>query len=203
MGRHLLDFGTAIPAAIIVMILHELSKTFVYYLRYPKEIKESMKYALCFYRYIDPIGLICSVAAHGGFSKPYLYRMKDKKTNRMLGITGFMSLVFIAGISILALKYFFEVSFTDGGLYYISTMSQGMVVLMYLCFNIAFISIGMFLVNLFPIASFDMGNIVAGVSIAKFFEFLSKDGLLKMAVVLCLILGIPRNIGQLIVCILL
>lgn len=203
MGRRIMDLGTAAAAAILVMIIHELSKSIVYYLRNREESKGSIRSMLRFYECIDPIGLICCVAGYGGFSKPYFYRMKDKKLNRWLGITGFMSLITMALLTVAALRYQFGVRFMDGGLYYNAAMSAGNRWMMQICFNIAFCSIGMFVVNLFPIATFDMGNLVAGVSVAKFFEYLKKDFLLKMIVLLVIILGIPAAISQSIVCILL
>lgn len=203
MERHIMDLGLALVAAIIVMIIHELPKAIIYYVKYKDEAKGSLKYMLRLYHYIDPIGLIFSVAAYGGFSKPYLYRMKDKKLNQKLGIAGFSSLILTTCIAILVLKYYLGVFYSGGYISYNSSFSRGMLILMYFCFNVAFISIGMLIVNLFPVASFDMGNLVAGRSAAKLLEFLRKDALVKMAVVLCILLGIPGMISQTIVYILL
>lgn len=196
MEKHLLDLGTAVVAAIIVMIAHELPKTVVYYNMDQDSKKRSLKYALRFQHYIDPIGLIFCVATHGGFSKPYMYRIKDKKLNKALGITGYLSLTAVFSLSVLALKFIFHVTTSDGAFQYDASMGYLSVIMMYLCFNLAFISLGMFLVNLFPIATFDMGNLLAGISPVKFFEYLRKDYFMKILLIFGLILGITTSAGQ-------
>lgn len=203
MEKQLIDLGTAVVAAIIVMILHELPKTLLYYKMDQDSSKSSLKYALKLQHYIDPIGLIFCVATHGGFSKPYMYRIKDKKLNKALGITGYVSLAVIYILSVLALRFIFGVTCTNGVFQYPSTLGIVAVILMYLSFNLAFISFGMFLVNLFPIATFDMGNLIAGVSPMKFFEYLRKDYFMKVILVFVLIFGFTTGIGEIVLSILL
>ena len=58
MGRRIMDLGTAAAAAILVMIIHELSKSIVYYIRNREESKGSIRSMLRFYECIDPLGLI-------------------------------------------------------------------------------------------------------------------------------------------------
>lgn len=196
MEKHVMDLCTALVAAMIVMVAHELPKTVVYYTMDRDTKKRSLKYALRFQHYIDPVGLIFCVATHGGFSKPYMYRIKDKKLNKALGITGYLSLFLVFSLSVLALKFFFHVTTADGAFQYDASMGMIAVIGMYLCFNLSFISLGMFLVNLFPIATFDMGNIIAGVSPVKFFEYLRKDYFMKILLIFGLILGVTTSAGQ-------
>lgn len=203
MEKHLLDLSTAVVAAVIVMILHELPKTLIYHRMDQDSSKRSLKYALRVQHYIDPIGLIFCVATYGGFSKPYMYRIKDKKLNKALGITGYLSLISIFALSILSLKYIFGVTTNAGAFQYDASMNMVSVVFMYLCFNLSFISCGMFFVNLFPIATFDMGNIIAGVSPMKFFEYLRKDYFMKIILMLVLVLGVTSSIGEIVLSLLL
>lgn len=196
METHIIDFCTAVLAAIIVMVLHELPKTLVFYNMDQDTSKSSLKNALKIQHYIDPIGLIFCVATYGGFSKPYMYRIKDKKLNKTLGITGLLSLIVVFLLSAFALKLLFGVVVTNKGFSYNAKMSKIAVCGMYLCFNLAFMSIGMFLVNLFPIATFDMGNILAGVSPMKFYEFLRKDYFIKILLLFVLMLRITTSIAE-------
>lgn len=203
MEKQLLDLGTKIVAAVIVMIVHEFPKTIVYYKMDQDSSKRSLKNALRVQHYIDPIGLIFCIATSGGFSKPYMYRIKDKKLNKALGITGYLSLALVYSFSVLALKFIFGVTSINGAFQYASTIGIIGIILTHLCFNLAFISFGMFLVNLFPIATFDMGNIIAGVSPMKFFEYLRKDYFMKVILVFVLMFGFTSSIGEIALSILL
>lgn len=198
-----ITIATGVLAAIIVMILHELPKSIVYYYMDQSRSKRSMKYALKLHHYIDPIGVIFCLIAYGGFSKPYMYRIKDKKLNCVLGITGFASLLILFASSVTILKYVFGMSYFNGAFQYTSTLGKFSLILMYLFFYLACFSFGMFCVNLFPIATFDMGNIIAGISPTKFFEYLRKDYTMKILLMFVLMFGIIAGIGEMVLSILL
>lgn len=198
MSAKFIDLGCAIFAGMFVMILHELPKTIVYYMSEKKESRSSLLYALKFQHYIDPIGLILSIVAYSGFSKPYMYRIKNKKMNLKLGITGFVSLVITFIISSLILKYYFGIEFGEGGFYYLYKADLIRKTVMMFFFNVAFMSCGMFLVNLFPIATFDMGNIIAGISPVKFYEYLCKDYVMKLIFILIVIFGVIQEMAQIV-----
>ncbi len=196
MEKQLMDLGTAIVAAFIVMIIHELPKAIVFYYMDNSSKTHSIRQAFRVQHYIDPIGFIFCIATHGGFSKPYMYRIKNKKINITLGITGYLSLILVFTFSVFALNHFFGVTYSNGEFHYLATMQSWSVILMHLCFNLAFMSSGMFFVNLFPIATFDMGNMIAGISPMKFFEYLRKDYFMKIILMFALILGFIASIGQ-------
>ena len=63
----------------------------------------------------------------------------------------------------------------------------------------AYISIGMFLINLFPIATFDMGLIIASRSSDKFYFIISNDYFIKVFLILFMLFNIFSNISVLII----
>ncbi len=175
-----------IIAACIVMILHEIPKTILY----KRKVKKNQPKVNIF-RFIDPIGLIFAVTGYCGFSKPYAYHVRDKKTNLWIGYTGMLTLVLLFIASTLACKYVmspFVIECTGTG-----TMEYISMFLFWIVQYMGVISIGMFFTNLFPIVPFNMGNLVAGYSTAKFLSILKNDYEIKMMYFLIMILGIIKN----------
>lgn len=174
MKEQLLGLGALLVAACIVMIVHEFVKALVFVLRSKKKSKE--KYNIFrVYQYIDPIGLLFCLYGFAGFSKPYMYRMKDRKTNLYVGIAGFITLIALAATGILFCRT------TDS-------------VFVFVLFQyIAVLSIGMLFVNLFPVAVFDMGLVIAGLSAEKFFSIIKNDYTIKMILILTMIFGIMKS----------
>lgn len=200
MDKRLIQFITAIMAAAIVMILHELPKSLLYCTKEGKLSKKSLYRILSIQHYIDPIGVVLCVTTFAGFSKPHMYRIKNKSLNKALGITGFISLAVIYLISVFVLKHVFGLNHT---MEYRTSISLFEEILLYLFCNISFISFGMFLVNLFPIATFDMGNLIAGISPVKFFDYVRKDYFTKIILIFILMLGIVTDISEMVLRILL
>jgi hypothetical protein len=130
-----------------------------------------------------------------GFSKPYMYRIKDKKTNFILGIAGFTSLAMIFTASVLILR--FGIGMNPEFTY---APNIGMADFIFQCIMVymALLSLSMFIVNLFPVSTFDMGLCIAGKSPNKFFAIIRNDYLIKMilffAIILPIIPGISRTI---------
>jgi hypothetical protein len=200
MKIQLIRLISALLAGSIVMILHEFPKAFIY-----KRINRSngLKNKHNIYKlhhYIDPIGLIFCVTNQAGFSKPYMYRIKDKRTNFILGITGFLSLATIFIFSMCTLK--FGVGMNQKFNY---SESTGLLILLEQCVlvYIALISISMFVVNLFPISTFDMGLCIAGKSPTKYFTIIRNDYFIKMLLVLVIMFRFITNVGTFIMSLLL
>ncbi len=195
MLEQLIQLILLIIASIIVMVLHELPKAIIYASTYHQDNKLNKKNVLALYQYIDPIGLIFCVTQMAGFSKPYVYRLNDKELNRKLGITGYVSLLLVFTFSILLINLM-SLKYEGLGLDEINMAGN-----MFFSFVIymAYISIGMFLINLFPIATFDMGLIIASRSSDKFYFIISNDYFIKVFLILFMLFNIFSNISVLII----
>lgn len=205
MREALLSVGAALVAGIVIMILHELPKSIIYCVRsrsewkeqpnYEQRIKRTIKDISKVWRYVDPIGLLLCVTTYSGFSKPYMYRMKDRKTNKISGYVGFIMLFMIAVVNILILRiYFFDVDFGK-----ITTLHDITSVIPFYFFKfMAYISINMFIINLIPISTFDMGLLIAGYSPSKYFSIIKNDHNIKLILLFTVLLGIVSTISSLI-----
>jgi len=171
------------------MILHELPKAILYRRlkhRYGKDEDKKFENRINPVHFVDPIGLIFCVIYGIGFSKPYYYRMKEKKWNQWLGITGLLSLLlqFIIVVAILKFGFHMNSSLTLYGEFSISYEF-----LMYFLSSYAIISIGMLITNLFPLISSDMSLLVAANQPIKFVTLLRNDYVIKMAWMFLLLIG--------------
>lgn len=199
MKEQLIGILLSVMAGCIIMILHELPKSLVYYAMNRKNGNQHVSQFMKLHKYIDPVGLLFCAAAYAGFSKPYMYRIKEKKVNLILGITGFVSLICIFGVSlgvlnigfggrageILTAKYQSEREM----------MNAALPVLFWL--NMSMISLGTVFVNLFPVSTFDLGLIVAGRSPARYLSIIKNDYFIKLILILALAVGIISSIcGQ-------
>ena len=174
MKEQLITVVAILAASCLVMIIHELVKSLVFVIRSRKQSTE--KHTIFrIYQYIDPIGLLLCLIGFAGFSKPYMYRMRDRKTNLFTGIAGFITLLLLAVTGLLICK------------------TTGSVFAFVLAEYISVVSIGMFLVNLFPVSVFDLGLVIAGVAPEKFFSIIKNDYTIKMILILAIILGLIKN----------
>jgi hypothetical protein len=195
MTIQLIRLISALIAGGLVMILHEFPKAIIYSKMNPNQDPKRKYNIYKLYHYIDPIGIILCVTNQAGFSKPYMYRIKDKKMNFILGITGFLSLLVVFAVSISVLKFVigmnsqFNYSETDG---------LGMLTLQCIVVYIALISLSMLIVNLFPISTFDMGLCIAGKSPSKYFSIIRNDYLIKMLLILVILFQVVTSISTLI-----
>lgn len=211
MKEALLNVGAALVAGIVVMILHELPKSIIYCVRsraewkeqpnYDQRMKRTVKDIIKLWRYVDPIGLLLCVTTYSGFSKPYMFRMKDRKTNKMSGYVGFITLLIIAVVNILILKTHFLYVNLDKLITIQDIKSR--LIPFYFFYCMAFISINMFFVNLIPISTFDMGLIIAGYSPSKYFSIIKNDHNIKLILLFTVLLGIISTISSLIMDVLL
>ena len=175
-----------IIAACLVMILHEIPKTIIYKIRVKKKQPK-----VNIVQFIDPVGLIFAVVGYCGFSKPYAYHVRDKKTNLWIGYVGMITLIFLFLVTTLGCKYImspFVVAYAGTG-----TMEYVSVFLFWIVQYMGVVSVGMFFVNLFPIVPFNMGNLIAGYSTSKLLSILKSDYELKMLYFLAMIFGIIKK----------
>ncbi len=174
MKEQMISLGAMLLAACLVMIIHELVKSIVFVARSKNASKD--KYEIFrVYQYIDPIGLLFCLFGFAGFSKPYMYRMRDRKTNFWVGIAGFLTLLMLAAAGLLVCQS------TDSLTVFV--VSQ----------YVSVFSIGMFFVNLFPVSVFDLGLVIAGAAPDKFFSIIKNDYVIKMILILTIILGIIKS----------
>ncbi len=188
MVEKLVSLLAVIIAACIVMILHEIPKTIIYKSRIKKDHPK-----VKLLHFIDPIGLIFAVTGYCGFSKPYAYHVRDKKTNLLIGYTGLISLFFLFVICTLVCKF---VLGPIAGFYVgAGTMEYITIFAFWVVQYMAVVSLGMFFANLFPIVPFNMGNLIAGYSTSKFISILKNDYSIKMMFFLIMILGVIETIS--------
>jgi magnesium-transporting ATPase (P-type) len=195
MKTQILKIIASFIAAAIVMILHEFPKAYAYNILSKDKNRKNKNNIYKLHHYIDPIGMLLCITNEAGFSKPYMYRIKDKKTNLILGITGFISLLVVFSISIFIVRFGLGM---DANLIFYSTEPLYMILIKLISVYTARISICMFIVNLFPVSTFDMGLCIAGKSPAKYFAIIRNDYMLKMMLLMLVIFRMIPTVGALI-----
>lgn len=188
MQEIILEWFVCAFAAMVLMIVHELSKAVVYMaIQRLKGNKRTYSHSIWeLHRYIDPVGLVLSVTSNVAFSKPFMFRIQDKKVNRILGITGFGVLLLCFAGSMAAIKlHVFGVS----GMTVLE--GKGILVKVTTLFiqYMAILSLGMIIANLFPVSTFDMGLLIAGVSAKKYLGIIKMDAVIKLIFVVTLFLN--------------
>lgn len=173
MKEQFITVAAILAAGSFIMIIHELVKSLVFVIRSGKEINEKHK-IFRIYQYIDPIGLLFCLIGFSGFSKPYMYRMRDRKTNLYTGIAGFVTLLLLA----------------LGGVWICKTTAS--VFVFVFAQYVSVLSIGMFLVNLFPVSVFNMGLLLAGLAPEKFFGAIRNDYTIKMILIMTMLFNLIK-----------
>lgn len=186
----LMEAGLCLVIAIFLMVSHETVKVLVY--RILNRKKSSLRVSPWkFWRYIDPVGLILAVVSYVPISKPYFFRIREKRTNLLLGITGLVFLVAVFTGSVLVLR------FSYGGMKGLDHMVVTRFwdkLLSAFWQYLAMLSFGMLVANLFPVSTFDMGLVLAGYSSKIYLNIIKSDGTIKMILILALLLDIIRYI---------
>ncbi|MBQ2275471.1 MAG: hypothetical protein U0L23_08415 [Lachnospiraceae bacterium] len=193
MKKKLVILLAALLVAVIISLCHELPKAFVY--RMSQKKKRKMRHLFKVQHYIDPIGLLFQTICYAGFSKPYLYGIKDKKTNLLIGIVGFLSLILCACVG--------------GGLFYItvdylntpnlSASIYWQTFIYSFSYFFMLFPITMAMVNLFPISTFDISMVIAGINLKRYFILLSHETYVKILLLLVIMYGGFKNIGVILV----
>ncbi len=179
MEELIIEFIICVAAAAVLMVVHELSKAMVY-MGIQRRRKNSRKYSHSIWevhRYLDPVGIILSVTSGVAFSRPFMFRIQDKRINRILGITGFLVIILCFLSSMAALRcHVFGVSGME------TLEGQGFTAKIITLFiqYIAIVSFGMFCTNLFPVSTFDMGLLIAGYSSQKYLGIIKMDAVIKV-----------------------
>lgn len=199
MKLQLLEVAASILAAILVMILHEMPKSLLFLYRRRREektIEEKNKWkwssAFLVHHYIDPIGLLLCITTYGGFSKPYMFRIRDRKTNCMIGVLGFLSLFCIYGFSMYILRCQYHIAAPEN--------LENLTGSIWNCFGKLFwiymgiLSLGIFFVNLFPVSVFDMGLIIAGKSPKAYLSMIQRDSFVKIIILLMMAVGVNTSL---------
>jgi hypothetical protein len=194
MKELLLEVIVCVAAASVLMVVHELSKAIVYMvIQHRRGKKRSYRHSIwAVHRYLDPVGMILSVTSSVAFSKPFMFRIQDKKVNKILGITGFVVLLCCFGASMAALKlHVFGVSGMETlegcGLF-------AKIITLFLQYA-AILSFGMFAANLFPISTFDMGLLIAGHSAQHYLNIIKMDAVIKVIFIITVLLGLIQYGG--------
>lgn len=185
MNLQLIKIFAAIIAGSLVMILHELPKSFLFIKLSTNKETRNQHNIFKVFNYVDPVGILLCITNQAGFSKPYMYRIKDKRTNFLLGITGFITLFFIFIVSILLLKY--QIGMSSSFTY---SVTSSFLEILYQCIILytALISLSMFFVNLFPVSVFDMGLMIAGKSPRAYFSIIRFDYIIKIILLFTILL---------------
>lgn len=194
MKEILLEWVICAVAACFLMILHELAKSIVYMgmQRRAGKIKKYTHSIWALHRYIDPIGVILALTSSVSFSKPFMFRIRDKKMNRVLGFTGFFVLFAIFVCSIFALRTHVF------GVVQMKTLENAgflpKIVTLFIQYT-AVLSFGMLVTNLFPISTFDMGLIIAGFSAQKYLSIIKMDAVIKIILIVTLLFDLIQYGG--------
>ena len=182
--NHMVFIIAVIIAAIIVMVFHEFSKTFVYALYMKKEKLNYKQYSFFkFWKYIDPIGVILAVVGCGIFSKQYPYLIKSKRAAIGIGLTGYLSMFLLAIMSTISYNNFLTFLKINSYLN-LGDLNQHYMLLavgfLYILQYTAIFSMTMIGVNLFPLTSFDISLILAGCAPNIFSKIRKYDAVLKL-----------------------
>ncbi len=190
MKRLILEIVICLVAAVLLMVLHELFKAVIFVLLRVKEnnkqiIKRRGIWKL--WRYIDPVGLVLAVTCYVPVSKPFMFRIRDKKTNLIIGISGlvFLAVIFFGSVQMLHIIYGTNAN-AAAALNSSGNRRVGILFWQYM----QMLSFDYFIVNLFPVSTFDMGHIIAGKSARIYLGIIKADTQIKLLLILTLFLNL-------------
>lgn len=190
MKRLILEIVICLVAAVLLMVLHELFKAVIFVLLRVKEnnkqiIKRRGIWKL--WRYIDPVGLVLAVTCYVPVSKPFMFRIRDKKTNLIIGISGlvFLAVIFFGSVQMLHIIYGTNAN-AVAVLNSSGNRRAGILFWQYM----QMLSFDYFIVNLFPVSTFDMGHIIAGKSARIYLGIIKADTQIKLLLILTLFLNL-------------
>ena len=190
MKRLILEIVICLVAAVLLMVLHELFKAVIFVLLRVKEnnkqiIKRRGIWKL--WRYIDPVGLVLAVTCYVPVSKPFMFRITEKKTNLIIGISGlmFLAVIFFGSVQMLHIIYGTNAN-AAAALNSSGNRRAGILFWQYM----QMLSFDYFIVNLFPVSTFDMGHIIAGKSARIYLGIIKADTQIKLLLILTLFLNL-------------
>ena len=187
MKRLILEIVICLVAAVLLMVLHELFKAVIFVLLRVKENnKQIIKHRGIWklWRYIDPVGLVLAVTCYVPVSKPFMFRIRDKKTNLIIGISGlvFLAVIFFGSVQMLHIIYGTNANALNSS----GNRRAGILFWQYM----QMLSFDYFIVNLFPVSTFDMGHIIAGKSARIYLGIIKADTQIKLLLILTLFLNL-------------
>ena len=186
MKEKLLLIACTMAAAACVMVLHEFAKAFAFFCTGKR--KKKLVSLFQFHRYIDPIGMIFSLTSLSAFSKPSGYMVGGKKSNAAVGFAGFGSLaLMILGGIIFYRSYFSD--FTYDGVF----TPLGTRLLYYFTYYFVILAISMFLINFFPVSTFDISMLIAAYVPERYFGLIYADALTKSVLLVSILFGLIGN----------
>lgn len=190
MKRLILEIVICLVAAVLLMVLHELFKAVIFVLLRVKENnKQIIKHRGIWklWRYIDPVGLVLAVTCYVPVSKPFMFRIRDKKTNLIIGISGlvFLAVIFFGSVQMLHIIYGTNAN-VAAALNSSGNRRAGILFWQYM----QMLSFDYFIVNLFPVSTFDMGHIIAGKSARIYLGIIKADTQIKLLLILTLFLNL-------------
>ncbi len=189
----------AIVAAFFVMIIHELCKSIAYaiYIKiYNKKYNKKEKCEGLFkvHRYIDPVGTIFAATSNGIFSKQYPFVIRSRKASFLIGLAGYVSMALLFLVTIVCYRTFFghDIVLSDDQmvLYYLIKGTK------YIMEFVAYFSATLFLVNLYPISTFDISLIVATFSPMVYLKIRKYDIFFKLIFFILSLIGIFSTFGM-------
>lgn len=193
MRIELIRLITSFLAGCIIMILHEFPKAFLYNKLNKNQDAKKKNNIYKLHQYIDPIGILFCATNQAGFSKPYMYRLKNRRSNLLLGICGFTSLLLVFIISVVTIKL--QHSFSTP----LKVNPNDSILRLFIQFfmmNTALISLSMLLVNFFPVSTFDMGLCIAAKSPSRYFSIIKNDYLIKILLIFAVIFQLLTYISS-------
>lgn len=193
-----IELVIAVCIAIFVMIVHELAKAVAYVIF--DQSKTDKRDILKVRQYIDPIGLLFCITMKAGFSKTYPYRLKNRAVISNVAMTGFVVLILLMATGITG--YRIMVGQMDS-IALLESTSYGMISCYLAFYYLTLYSTGMLLINLFPIATFNMGLLIASHSPAKFMLVIQHDYALKVVLLFAVLFQVIKNISLVIIKVLL
>ena len=190
MKRLILEIVICLVAAVLLMVLRELFKAVIFVLLRVKENnKQIIKHRGIWklWRYIDPVGLVLAVTCYVPVSKPFMFRIRDKKTNLIIGISGlvFLAVIFFGSVQMLHIIYGTNAN-AAAALNSSGNRRAGILFWQYM----QMLSFDYFIVNLFPVSTFDMGHIIAGKSARIYLGIIKADTQIKLLLILTLFLNL-------------
>lgn len=189
MKRLVLEIVICLLTAAFLMVVHELLKAVIYFVlrgRNQKHGKDS-RAILNIFRYIDPLGLILAVTCYVPVSKPYMFRIRDRRTNLIIGISGLILLVGIFFGSAWMIHIIYRSQ--AGLLAAFNSGASGMAGVLFWKY-MQMLSFDYFVVNMFPVSSFDMGHIIAGTSARIYLGIIKADTSIKLILILVFVLDL-------------
>lgn len=180
-----IDYVALLVAAIFVMMFHEFFKYICFLTVEPGRRAKDFKNLFKIHRSIDVIGLIFFITTWAGFSRTSKFKISKTKSLVWIGLTGIISLLVLFSVSAMLSKQVFTESLLP------ATESMEYILISFLAKTnnlVCLFSLAMIITNLFPLATFDMGYIIAGKSQKAYINILRLDVMLKIVFTL-LVLG--------------